>query len=99
MTSPLLAVWFLDSRGLIEQKKEGFLRFWTTYSTQPSLGNNLSSRFDGNKQHIGWVALAEVSDTNEIHIETVWGKRFGRASRITVDKHGQVVTKDVLWVS
>jgi hypothetical protein len=51
------------------------------------------------RHEIGLAAFASFENSNDVHVEWLWGGRFGRGHHIKFDVCGKEINVNNLWVS
>jgi hypothetical protein len=101
LTTPLRKAWFLSEDSLRHMNPWSFLRFWTAQSIRPwavpdSYVEDVA--FARPRWRIGYAAFAEITGSDEIYVETVWGGLWASGRLITTAGH-TVQEGRFLWIS
>ena len=94
-------VWFLDPSGIRTQSIWSWQRFYTVVYEQPWTSGflPLPEAVLGNPHEIGCAAIAAYETPTAAYVEIVFGGRFGRAWRMTIDETQTIVEYALVWVA
>lgn len=100
-TTLLRKAWFLSEDGLRRMNPWSFLRFRTVQFIRPWTAPNVhldDAAFARPRWRIGYAAVAEITGSDEIYLETVWGGLWGRGRLVTIV--GNTVQElSMLWIA
>jgi hypothetical protein len=99
--TPLLAVWFLDERGIRTGDAWAFVRFVTVHWVQPWCTRLIPEKdaVFGRVHEFGLAAFAEVAGAADVYLETMWGNLNGRGGRYAIDDQGDMTPVGPMWIS
>ena len=101
-TQPVLRAWFLRENmdELQERSVWEFARFWIMHferSWDRTGGAAPDPRFSARCYAIGRASFALCADSNDVYLETRWGRLWGSGWRLTISAHDQVESMRELW--
>jgi hypothetical protein len=101
ITTPLLAVWFLDQRGIKVGDVWAFLRFYSVHWVKPWCARTIREKdaVFGWVHEIGLAAFAEARGTTDVYLETIWGNLNGRGGCHAIDERGGMIPVGPQWIS
>jgi hypothetical protein len=102
LRTPVRRVWFVDTNGLRERDVCEYARFWVMQIDRPWCKRFLTSEANpifGRVYELGRAAFAAFDGIPDVYLEKIWGSRWGRALRLTIDESGKPVTQKDLWIS
>ncbi|MGZ3681891.1 MAG: hypothetical protein ACXVDI_25310 [Ktedonobacterales bacterium] len=86
VATPLHKAWFLSEDGLRQMNPWSFLRYWTVQFTRPWASAESyveDAAFARPRWRIGYASFAEITSSDEIYLETLWGGRWGWGRLVT----------------
>ncbi|HEX8033219.1 MAG TPA: hypothetical protein VF510_05195 [Ktedonobacterales bacterium] len=86
LPTPLRKAWFLSEDGLRQMNPWSFLRFWTVQGIRPWAAPDFHVEdvaFARPRWRIGYAAFAEITGSDELYVETVWGGLWARGRLVT----------------
>jgi len=96
--TPVEKVWFLNTEGIKEESVWKYWRFYTIHIEQPWCKRPYGERdkIFGEPHHIGFVKFANVENTDNFSIETLWAGKFGRGVWAKIEGNYLHIIRDLL---